>query len=675
MARYLLFSLTQREIRVARVGVSTARLRGPPGGLDSLRGFASSNARPRNYLHKSIVSTLHYQKSLPRLPIPKLEDSVKRYLQAQMPLLSEEQFRQTEGFSQSFKTGIGKELQRMLVSQDKKNKHTSYISGLWLDTYLTLRSPLAFSSNVGLAFHPDPNPGHNDQLIRATNLTISALRFLKTFRDGYLEPEVLHLYPEKTDTEGFKKLIRWVPQALVCTAASMVNVYPMDMSQNFRLFSTTRLPKFYKDKLHTDEKARHLLVLRRGNFYVFDVLDRDGNIVKAAEIQARLGYILADDCPIPEFPLAYLTSENRDTWAQLRQSLQVSDNKNTLKKVETAVFCLCLDDFPIQNPDHLSHNILHGDGMNRWFDKSFNLILTQDGQAAVHFERSWGDATTHLRFLEYIFKDSSHFPAVIPWGQQKTGADNSLAPVKKLNFVLDDSLKAGIVQARARFNALSQNLAVRLCRFQQGGKKFLKNQGVSPDAVIQLSLQMAFLGQYNATVPTTESCSIAAFKHGRTETLHVASVHTKRCAEAFIRQPFEHSVGEFQNMIADCSRHHVKLIREATAGHGFDGHLRALHHLATTKGDWLPDFFFDSAYNHLNHSILATSLLASPSLKAGVFPPAVSSGFGIAYSVEPKALQFNISCSSGQSLNEFQQNVKRCLEKIWLILEGKPIIS
>jgi len=40
-----------------------------------------------------------------------------------------EHFRKTEQLCKSFETGIGKELHEQLVTQDKQNKHTSYISG------------------------------------------------------------------------------------------------------------------------------------------------------------------------------------------------------------------------------------------------------------------------------------------------------------------------------------------------------------------------------------------------------------------------------------------------------------------------------------------------------------------------------------------------------------------
>uniref|UniRef100_A0A8C6S9I2 Choline/carnitine acyltransferase domain-containing protein n=1 Tax=Neogobius melanostomus TaxID=47308 RepID=A0A8C6S9I2_9GOBI len=54
------------------------------------RNYSSQDS---DYLHRSVVPSMHYQKSLPRLPVPKLEDTIRRYLAAQRPLLDDDQFR------------------------------------------------------------------------------------------------------------------------------------------------------------------------------------------------------------------------------------------------------------------------------------------------------------------------------------------------------------------------------------------------------------------------------------------------------------------------------------------------------------------------------------------------------------------------------------------------------
>ena len=38
----------------------------------------------------------------------------------------------------------------------------------------------------------------------------------------------------------------------------------------------------------------------------------------------------------------------------------------------------------------------------RWFDKSFQLIICNDGKAAVHFEHAWGDGVAMLRFFNEV---------------------------------------------------------------------------------------------------------------------------------------------------------------------------------------------------------------------------------------------------------------------------------
>ncbi|XP_061267908.1 carnitine O-palmitoyltransferase 2, mitochondrial isoform X2 [Bos javanicus] len=606
-----------------------------------------------------------------KLPIPKLEDTIRRYLSAQKPLLDDSQFRKTEQLCKSFETGIGKELHEQLVAQDKQNKHTSYISGPWFDMYLTARDPVVLNFNPFISFNPDPKSEYNDQLTRATNMTVSAIRFLKTLRADLLEPEVFHLNPAKSDTDTFKRFIRFVPSFLSWYGAYLVNAYPLDMSQYYRLFNSTRLPRPHRDELFTDDKARHLLVLRKGRFYIFDVLDQDGNIVSASEIQAHLKYILSDNSPAPEFPLSYLTSENRDIWAELRQKLVSGGNEATLEKVDSAVFCLCLDDFPIRDFVHLSHSMLHGDGTNRWFDKSFNLIIAKDGTAAIHFEHAWGDGVAVLRFFNEVFKDSTQAPAITPHSQPAS-TDSSVA-VQKLNFKLSDALKTGISAAKEKFDATVKSLTIDYIRFQRGGREFLKKQKLSPDSMAQLAFQMAFLRQYGQTVATYESCSTAAFKHGRTETIRPASIFTKTCSEAFVREPSKHSAGELQQMMAKCSTYHNQLTREAAMGQGFDRHLFALRYLAAARGVSMPELFLDPAYRQINHNILSTSTLSSPAVNIGCFAPVVPDGFGIGYAVQDNWIGCNVSAYQSRNAREFLQCVEKALEDMFDALEGKMI--
>lgn len=58
--------------------------------------FFAQSPNDYQYLQRGKLPMLHFQKSLPRLPIPELEKTCERYLNAQKPLLTAEEFLFTE---------------------------------------------------------------------------------------------------------------------------------------------------------------------------------------------------------------------------------------------------------------------------------------------------------------------------------------------------------------------------------------------------------------------------------------------------------------------------------------------------------------------------------------------------------------------------------------------------
>lgn len=75
---------------------------------------------------------------------------------------------------------------------------------------------------------------------------------------------------------------------------------------------------------------------------------------------------------------------------------------------------------------------------------------------------------------------------------------------------------------------------------------------------------MAFFKQYGRTVPTYESCSTAAYKHGRTETIRSATTATKNSCELFASP--KSSVAEMRKSLEECSTVHSQLVKEAAMG-------------------------------------------------------------------------------------------------------------
>lgn len=63
--------------------------------------FATKSAQ-YNYLQNSIIPTYHFQKSLTKLPIPKLEDTITRYLNALKPILDENDLKKAQEIAKKF---------------------------------------------------------------------------------------------------------------------------------------------------------------------------------------------------------------------------------------------------------------------------------------------------------------------------------------------------------------------------------------------------------------------------------------------------------------------------------------------------------------------------------------------------------------------------------------------
>lgn len=192
---------------------------------------------------------------------------------------------------------------------------------------------------------------------------------------------------------------------------------------------------------------------------------------------------------------------------------------------------------------------------------------------------------------------------------------NARENVKKLEFKLDDDVKQSIVEAKQKYDRATSKLKMKNFDSNAFGKDFIKKFKLSPDSVMQTMFQSTFYKLYNNTVATYESCSTAAFKYGRTETIRPATVHTKRFSELFNSN--KASPSELYDVLRDCSKLHNQLTKEAAMGQGFDRHLFAMRYSAQKADNKLPDFYLDPSYRLINHNILSTSTLAHPTILTG----------------------------------------------------------
>uniref|UniRef100_A0A6G1S4I7 Carnitine O-palmitoyltransferase 2, mitochondrial n=1 Tax=Aceria tosichella TaxID=561515 RepID=A0A6G1S4I7_9ACAR len=633
------------------------------------------------YLQKSKIPTNKFQRSLPRLKIPKLDRTCQRYIAALEPIFAHDsRYQRAIEVANQFQTGPGPDLHKALVSYDKTVKHTSYINDFWFNMYLSSRVPLPLNFNPFMVWRDAPTSDLNHQLVRSTNFLVSACRFKRSLEENVLEPEVFHLNPKKVP-ESYGKVMTLVPESIATYVSFMFKAFPLDMSQYKNLFNSTRIPHQVKDEIvkSNPRDNRHVLVLKDGQFYTFDLLNEDGSLKTPEDIYSNLSHIASQPKPAENYlSISELTTANRDFWAGEREHLvNLSErNKQNLAKLDSAMFALCLDDVVYEDPKQkivAAQNFLHGSNpkgpLNRWFDKSFSLIITRDGHAAINFEHSWGDGVAILRFFNDTYYDSTNQPQLL---KPLKETDKNVVNVDRLDFKLDARLRESIAKSRNDHLKTTSNLELGAVEYEKLNRDYFKKNKLSPDAMSQLSFQVAFKKIYGATPVTYESCSTAAFRGGRTETVRPCTNETNAAAQAIIenRNNSKMSNGDLKSLLQKSSQKHYQLCKEASMGDGFDRHLFALKEMASRSGKQLPELFSDPIFLQSQHYTLSTSTLYGECFAGGGFAPVVPDGFGLGYGYVDSNFGVLVSSyKSHRNNTQFVQALNESLDDLRKIVE------
>jgi carnitine O-acetyltransferase len=554
--------------------------------------------------------TFGNEEHLPRVPVPTLAQSCQRFLDWSAPLLTDEQRADTEKAVQEFlaPSSSAHELQAVLERYDARPDVGSWLDEFWPYRYLGRRDRIALNANFFFLFHDSGA----DQLTRAAGLVVSAVD-----------------YKLRLDAEE-------IPPA-------MLRGRPLSMVQNQYLFSTTRIPGAvqdtvrapYSDAAPGPSTTRHIVVFHRDTPFRLDVLDADGQPYHRDDLAAALRAIMTDGPFLddPSTSVGNLTTMARAEWAAARQSLLDADpgNAAALDEVETALFCLCLEDLTPADVQQAGDQLLAGDSGNRWFDKSFSLIVFADGTAGINVEHCGLDGTTILSFVDTLLT-----------------APPTRAPVRgrpaarRIEFRLDDGLRQAARDAGSAFAAYADATATQMLSFSDFGSSRAKQLGMSPDAFVQLAYQLAHRRAKGMTGATYESIATRQYRHGRTEAMRVvtpevvAFVSTMDSADtsrAQRRAAFEAAAGA-----------HVARAKQCQAGDAPEQHLWELQLIALRTGTPEPPALYDSpGWLVMRDDYLSTSSAPSANIQYFGFGSTSPHCIGVAYVLLPDHLNVYLS--------------------------------
>ncbi|KAF2219270.1 Choline/Carnitine o-acyltransferase-domain-containing protein [Elsinoe ampelina] len=635
--------------------------------------------------------TFAAQDKLPRLPIPELESSMKKYLAALQPLQTPREHADTESAVHEFLRSEGQEL------QDKLKKYaagkTSYIEQFWYDSYLNFDNPVVLNLNPFFLLEDDPTPARNNQVTRAASLVVSALSFVRAVRKEELPPDTLR-------------------------------GQPLDMYQYSRMFGTARIPTENGCHIGQDSESKHVVVMAHGQFYWFDVMDENSDLIMTEkDISINLQTIIDDASQTPiqdaaKGAVGVLSTENRKVWSSLRDVLsrdEGSNNSDCLDIVDTALFILCLDYTEPKTPSDLCMNMLCGTSevekgiqvgtcTNRWYDK-LQIIVCKNGSAGINFEHTGVDGHTVLRFASDVYTDTIlRFARTINGQAPSLWTTMSPDPSKrdpdsfgdvsttphKLEWDMVPEVSTALRFAETRLADLIGQNEFATLEFSNYGKNFMTSMGFSPDAFVQMAFQAAYYGLYGRMECTYEPAMTKIYYHGRTEAIRSVTQESSNFVKTFWG---ENPPQDKVNTLRKACEKHTAITKESAKAQGQDRHLYALFcvwqrqmdqeiqsqasSVATstspngasspissgmsvdeeisparrtnTANHSMPALFADAGWDKLNNTILSTSNCGNPSLRHFGFGPTSGDGFGIGYIIKDGSVSICASSKHRQT--------------------------
>lgn len=593
-----------------------------------------------------------YEKSLPYLPVPDLEATTQRYLESVRPVLSEERFKEMEKLALDFKDGLGKRLQRYLVW--KSWWSSNYISDWWQQfVYLRSREPLMINSNYyGVDSLLVPS---RIQSARAANMIHAMFLYRKQIFKEKLEPQFA------------------------------MGIIPLCSEQFRKTFNTTRIPLKEQDHLHHHGATSHTVIYHRGRFFRLETFYR-GVLLKPADLERQILKILQDESkPVPgEELLPAMTTADRNLWAETRSTyFSTGVNRQSLGCIEDAAVFLNLEDMEAdygeeesEELDTLCRYLLHGNGHSCWFDKSFSAYIFKNGRFGLTAEHTWADAPVISHLGEYTLMDDVQLLGYKEDGHCKGEPEFDEVPSPtRLQWDIPEKCVSIIESCQKKAELLINDLDLHVLVHNAFGKGVIKKCRLSPDAFIQMGLQLAYFKDHQSFSLTYESSMTRLFREGRTETVRPCT--TESCA--FVKAMMDPSAATSakKELLAKAAEAHVNGFKRAMSGQGVDRHLFGLYVVSRYLEEDSP--FLKEALKEpwkLSTSQTATQQTKKtdynkyPEQKTagGGFGPVADDGYGVSYIIAGEdTIFYHITCKVSSQLTDakrFSELIKESMAEM-----------
>eukprot|EP00536_Pseudo-nitzschia_multiseries_P012489 jgi/Psemu1/244595/estExt_Genewise1.C_4790034 len=576
-------------------------------------------------------TTYKNQTSLPNLPVPTVEETLERFLPTALPLAeSEEEAKALQTAVEKFPAQAQKLQERLRERADSVRNQSSWLQHWWNTLgYLQVRDSVCINVSYYFQFADDKT-----LVQRAASILYATGQYRNIVASGKLAPETL----------GRKKI-------------------PLCMTAYKYMFHACRIPLPHQDsyRIYDPHHYKHAVVACRGRFYKIPLIDEStGTVLSVSTLEGHLSEIVQlaarEDSEAKKTApgLGYLTGDNRDVWAKAREALlELPGMAEALEVLESGCVLVNLDDetaSPVSRAQ-CGAQLLCGNGSasNRWFDKSVQLMVCKNGKAGLLGEHSMMDGMPVVGLANHIVKTS--------YRQARDESENSGGSERvSLETYAGVSNIFGGIELTPRIQDMIETSKQNFREWTTGkhdldvqsfwgyGSDYMKRSGFSPDAYVQMAMQVATARLFGKQVGTYEASQTRVFRHGRTETTRTVSP----ASAAFVRGMNQNqnndrlSASDKVLLLSKACQSHAKYIGNAAKGLGVDRHFLGLSMLVG-DGETPPDLYSDPVFVRSKRWRVSTSNLTHPKLDNWGYGEVVPDGVGLSYSVHKDRVIFGIT--------------------------------
>ncbi|AXN42599.1 Choline/Carnitine o-acyltransferase [Mycobacterium marinum] len=589
-----------------------------------------------------------FEQVLPRLPLPSIEETLQTFIASVDPLLDATGRAEVRAAADQFRgSDTAAYLQARL--ETRRALHENWLAEYWEHyAYLIDRRSLLYSTGYTVDSPTMARLGVS-QLQQAAMTTVALLDIRRRLAAGQVAPQRIQ------------------------------GVVPLCMKQLRNCYSTVRLPGIDVDTIERFDDQRAIVVLVNGHFFEVEVIFDEGRRdISYPQLLAALEEIqqVATALP-PGPPIPALTLEQRDVWSRVRAGL-IRDggvNADSLDRIERALLVVILDDAEPEGLTELGRTSLCGTGANRWLDKSMNLVVFANGRTGGIMEHSRGDGEAMMLLWEERLLYERRFASAF---DQKPTPPPS--PPRRLVFEVTPTLDRAISAAVANARTLIDDVDVYADDLGAAGAAAIKAARCSPDAFIQLALQLAYGRLHPDRGPclTYETATTRLFAAGRTECLRSATAQSRAFVLAMM-DPTCTGARRARLLRAAASAHRANRL-QAMRGRGCDRHLLGLFIEALREGKDVALFGTDAwslpfELATSQSPVRQTAAWRPESSSRGVgFLPITQTGYGVSYAfVGDDDVYLFVSASNGcdqTSAQRFCDAVGAAMRDMLRVLSG-----